>query len=216
MAEMKTAENLKIRKYPNRRYYDTTRSRHVTLEEIHTLIRQGHEIEVTDSVTGEDITAKVLAQLLIELDPLKLGVFPVPMLHRLLRSNEQAVGEFVEKYFNQPLAAFLESQRDFERYMHRLWGVRAAGPTVAEWARTMWGSLGSGAPWLTPQTRETKVDRDGGTAAKAPGAEASSPPVRAADPPTDWRQELVDLRQQLAALQREMGSPNKKASRRRG
>jgi len=91
---------LRIRKYPNRRYYDSTRSRHVTLEEIHNLIRQGYEVEVTDSKTGQDITAKLLGQIIVELDPPKMGVFPVSMLHRLLRSNQELVGDFIQKYFN--------------------------------------------------------------------------------------------------------------------
>jgi polyhydroxyalkanoate synthesis regulator protein len=46
------SRTLAIRKYPNRRYYDSTRSQHVKLEEIHELIRQGYEIQVTDSKTG--------------------------------------------------------------------------------------------------------------------------------------------------------------------
>ncbi len=75
---------LEIKKYPNRRYYDATRSRHVTLEEINNLIRDGYEVRVTDSKTGQDITAKVLAQIILELDSPKLGIFPVPLLHRLI------------------------------------------------------------------------------------------------------------------------------------
>ena len=50
-----------LRKYRNRRYYDTTRSLHVSLEDIYQLIVNGHDIQVTDVNSGEDITAKVLA-----------------------------------------------------------------------------------------------------------------------------------------------------------
>src|SRR6478735_819048 len=109
------AKLLRIRKYPNRRYYDSTRSRHLTLEEIYAAIREGYEIEVLDSKTGDDITARVLAQMIIELDPPKLGIFPVPLLHRLLRANEQLVTDFTKKYFNQALEAFLDSQKKFEQ-----------------------------------------------------------------------------------------------------
>ena len=61
-------ERLNIRKYPNRRYYDTTRSRAITLEEIHQFIRDGHEVQITDSKTDEDITAQILAQIILELE----------------------------------------------------------------------------------------------------------------------------------------------------
>src|SRR6185369_3134878 len=142
MADSKSDAELKrlrIRKYPNRRYYDSTRSRHVTLEEIHNLIRQGYEIEVTDSKTGQDITAKLLGQIIIELDPPKMGVFPVSMLHRLLRSNQELVSDFIQKYFNQPLTAFFDSQRNMEQVFRQAMGVQSPAPTVADWAKMMWG-----------------------------------------------------------------------------
>jgi len=124
-------KRLKIRKYPNRRYYDATRSRHLTLEEIHAAIRDGYEIEVTDSKTGRDITAKVLAQIIIELDPPKLDVFPVALLHKLLRTNEQLVQDFTEKYFNQALSTFLKSQRKFEKSLRSAMGLGFVAPPPA-------------------------------------------------------------------------------------
>src|SRR5574338_298463 len=97
--EQDVTKVLKIRKYPNRRYYDATRSRHLTLEELYASVRDGYEISVSDSKTGQDITAKVLAQIIIDLDPPKLDVFPVPLLHRLIRANERLLQDFTEKYF---------------------------------------------------------------------------------------------------------------------
>src|SRR4029079_9638045 len=131
-------KRLRIRKYSNRRYYESTHSQHMTLEEIYAAIRDGYEIEVTDSKSGQDITAKVLAQIIIDLDPPKLGVFPVPLLHRLLRANEQLVQDFTQKYCNQALAAFLDSQRKFEQSMRDALGLRSAAPTVADWTKLMW------------------------------------------------------------------------------
>jgi polyhydroxyalkanoate synthesis repressor PhaR len=130
---------LHLRKYPNRRYYDTTRSRHVTLQEIHELIRQEYEIQVTDSKTGTDITAKVLGQILIDLDPPKFDVFPVSMLHRLLRSNEQFLAHVVGKYFNRPLTAVLDAQRSAEQYWRPTAGNSAPAPKAADWTKIMWG-----------------------------------------------------------------------------
>src|SRR5678816_4681631 len=86
-------KRLEIRKYPNRRYYDATRSCHVTLEQIHGLIRAGHEVRIIDSKTEQDITPQILAQIIIEMDAPKLGVFPVAMLHRILQSNQDIVQE---------------------------------------------------------------------------------------------------------------------------
>ena len=140
------SRNLQIRKYPNRRYYDSTRSRHVTLEEIHALIRDGYDIQVTDSRSGKDITGKVLAQIILELDSPKLDVFPVPLLHKLLRSSEQLVTDFVQKYFNEALDSFLDSQRNMEQAMRSAMGLPTSVPTLADLTKTMWSPLKS-VPW---------------------------------------------------------------------
>ena len=191
---------LNIKKYPNRRYYDATRSRHVTLEEIYALIRQGHEVRVTDSKTGEDITAKLLAQIIIELDPPKLGVFPIPLLHGLLRSNEQAVTELARRYFEQFLGVFLTSQKDLGGYFGRMMGLRGQAPTFADWARMMWGPLGVVPP--APQ---------GSPPASAP------PPEPQAHTPSEngLKEQMETLRDQLEALQSRMAAAKPKKPRRR-
>jgi len=96
-------KKLEIKKYPNRRYYDATHSRHFTLEEIRTLIQQGYDIHVTDAKTCADITAQILTQIILELDTPKLDSLPVPLLLRLIRMNDQLIKDFIEKYFNQAL-----------------------------------------------------------------------------------------------------------------
>src|SRR5205823_3540835 len=60
MAQDAPEKILEIKKYPNRRYYDATHSRHLTLEEIRSLIQQGYDIRVTDAKSSADITAQVL------------------------------------------------------------------------------------------------------------------------------------------------------------
>ena len=74
------SKHLDIRKYPNRRYYDATHSKHLTLDQIRDLVRDGYDIKVTDSKTGADITAQLLTQIILELETPKLDTFPVAML----------------------------------------------------------------------------------------------------------------------------------------
>jgi len=151
-------EPVELRKYPNRRYYDSTHSRHVTLEEIYSMIRDGREIRVTDSKSGQDITARVLAQIIIELDPPKLGVFPVALLHRILRANEQIVNDFVQKYFNQALNSFLDSQKNFEQHLRQAMGIPASAPSMLDLARMMWGPLA--APAVSKPNDKTGADEE--------------------------------------------------------
>jgi polyhydroxyalkanoate synthesis repressor PhaR len=191
-------KRLRIRKYSNRRYYESTRSQHMTLEEIYAAIRDGYEIEVTDSKSGQDITAKVLTQMIIELDPPKLGVFPVPLLHRLLRANEQLVNDFTQKYFSQALDAFLDSQKKFEQSLRTAMGLKASTPTVADWTRMMWGPF-------APTTRDREAEPGGGAPA---GQSVGSPSTN------DVRQVVDQLRRQVDELKQQLARPKRQTTTR--
>ncbi len=86
-------EPIRIRKYPNRRLYDTSRSRHLTHQGVIDLVAGGHAVEVTDSRSGADITNIVLLQILIERDPARLAAVPTTLLHRLMRAAPAEVHE---------------------------------------------------------------------------------------------------------------------------
>src|SRR5262245_11356113 len=139
-------KRLEIKKYPNRRYYDATRSRHLTLEEIHSLIREGYDIRVTDSKTGAEITAKVLAQIILELDDEKIDAFPVALLQRIIRVNDQVIKEFVERYFNQALAHYLEYRQQVEEHLRSASEMNPFFLGAAAWNRAMFDPFGVSKP----------------------------------------------------------------------
>ena len=130
-------KHLEIRKYPNRRYYDSTHSRHLTLDEIRSLIQEGYDIRVTDSKSSVDITAQVLTQIILELETQKLDSFPVPLLVRLIRVNDRLVKDFIEKYFNQALHSFLEYQQRVEEQLRQVHGLPAGYPSMSAWTKAM-------------------------------------------------------------------------------
>src|SRR5215472_8696043 len=131
------ARRLEIKKYPNRRYYDATHSRHLTLDEIRSLIQQGYDIHAIDAKTGADITAQLLTQIILELDTTKLDSLPVPLLVRLIRMNDQLVKDFIETYFNQALKSFLDYQRQVEEQIRRTHGLPSAFPSVSAWTKAV-------------------------------------------------------------------------------
>lgn len=110
---------LEIRKYQNRRYYNTTESRHMSLEEIHRKICEGHDIRVTDAKSGENITARVLLQVLIEYEPLKLDFFSSELLLRVIRVNDSIQKEFFENYFGSMFSAFSDSKKGMEAFLRQ-------------------------------------------------------------------------------------------------
>ncbi|MCH8149102.1 MAG: hypothetical protein IH987_14155 [Planctomycetes bacterium] len=87
MSRPNITDVLQIRKYPNRRYYDATRSRHVRLLDIRKAVQAGCSVCVRDSRTGEDITNQVLGQIILHNDGVKLSVIPTEALHHLIRSD---------------------------------------------------------------------------------------------------------------------------------
>jgi polyhydroxyalkanoate synthesis repressor PhaR len=137
MAEPTSFKKLEIKKYPNRRYYDATHSRHLTLEEIRSLIQQGYDIQVLDAKSGADITAQVLTQIILELDTPKLDSLPVPLLVRLIRMNDLLIKDFIEKYFNQALKSFSEYQQQLEEQLRRSHGLPTVLPAVSAWTKAM-------------------------------------------------------------------------------
>jgi polyhydroxyalkanoate synthesis repressor PhaR len=203
---------LGIHKYPNRRYYDTTRSRHVTLEEIYSLIRDGYDVQVVDSKTGQDITARILAQIIIDMDSPKLGVFPVALLHRLLRSNQEIVSDFVEKYLNQPLGAFLDSQRNMEQYFRQAMGFQSPSPTMADWAKMMWGPFNPSF-WSQGGTPAGTAHQQGSDVAGEAAPPTSAGATSAAQ--GGEGQQLPELKQQLELLRRQVGELQAELGRRR-
>lgn len=90
-------DSLQIRKYPNRRYYDTTRSRHVRLRDIRKAVQDGHAVCVRDSKTDNDITNQVLGQIVLTDEGEKLKFLPPKTLHTLIRCGMPAWRETVEK-----------------------------------------------------------------------------------------------------------------------
>jgi polyhydroxyalkanoate synthesis repressor PhaR len=96
------SETIRISRYPNRRFYDHSTSSYVSLENIEELVHAGKTVEIRDSQSDEDLTRSVLARIIIERQPDKMQLFPVDMLHFIVRSND-VMSEFLRDYFRHSL-----------------------------------------------------------------------------------------------------------------
>jgi polyhydroxyalkanoate synthesis repressor PhaR len=128
---------IEIRKYSNRRYYDATRSRHLTLEAIRALIRDGCNVRVVDSRTSADITGKVLTQIILELDAPKLEIFPAAMLAEMIRVNDGLLEGFFEKFLGQAFEGFMEYQRRLSAQMEPASGWPSFLSPLAAWTNAL-------------------------------------------------------------------------------
>jgi polyhydroxyalkanoate synthesis repressor PhaR len=99
-----------VKKYSNRRLYDTADSRYITLEELAEKIRGGADVQVLDAKSGEDLSAATLTQILIE--GRGAGrLLPVPLLLQLVRLGNDALAEFLGQYVRWALEIYLQAKQ---------------------------------------------------------------------------------------------------------
>jgi polyhydroxyalkanoate synthesis repressor PhaR len=84
-------ETLLLKKYSNRRLYDTEKSTYVTLDHVMHAIRQGRRVAVADAKSGEDVTAFILTQIILEESRKKNSLLPVPLLHLIILSKQSKI-----------------------------------------------------------------------------------------------------------------------------
>ncbi len=95
---------LTVKKYPNRRLYDTEQSRYITVDELAERVRAGRDVRVLDAKTDEDLTQTTLVQLLVE--GKRAHLLPVPLLHQLVRMGDDALAEFFGRYMTWALEVY--------------------------------------------------------------------------------------------------------------
>jgi len=106
------AETRVIRKYANRRLYDATDSRHVTLEDIRKLIAGGERIKVVDDRSGVDLTRCVLLQIIYEQEQLGAPLLGMDLLEGLIRSYGSPTQHMLARLMEQSVETALQSQQN--------------------------------------------------------------------------------------------------------
>ncbi|HEX5057745.1 MAG TPA: polyhydroxyalkanoate synthesis regulator DNA-binding domain-containing protein [Kofleriaceae bacterium] len=135
-----------IKKYGNRRLYDTGDSRYVTLDELAGKIRSGSDLRVVDAQTGEDLTQATLTQIVLETGN-AAKFLPVQLLTQMIRLSDDALAEFFSRYVTGALDLYLQAKRGVQTiatYNPLTQIPMAAGDALAR----MWmGGFGGGAPY---------------------------------------------------------------------
>ena len=156
-----------IKKYPNRRLYDTDRSVYITQEDVADLITQGYRIEVTDVKTGEDITAIILTQIIMNKARENNSLLPVSMLHLVIQYGENLLHEFFDKYLEKTIENYLDYRKrmddQFNAYLEM-------GMGFTNFAEKAFKEINPASFFSSPRERERNDDgkddeneKDGGT-----------------------------------------------------
>jgi len=116
-----TTERL-IKKYPNRRLYDTEESRYITLAEVKDLVMRAIPFRVVDSQTEDDITRTILLQIIMEQEAGGAPMFTSAMLERFIRFYGDTAQAAFTTFLDQSLDLFVKQQRMFTEQMQGMWG----------------------------------------------------------------------------------------------
>lgn len=111
-----------IKKYPNRRLYDTEISSYIKLDDVRQLVLDHQDIQVLDAKTGEDLTRNVLLQIIAEHEEQGEPLFTTQLLTRLIRFYGDALQGFMGSYLERSLDVFLEQQQQFRKQLDNVMG----------------------------------------------------------------------------------------------
>jgi polyhydroxyalkanoate synthesis repressor PhaR len=111
-----------IKKYPNRRLYDTEISSYITIEDVRQLIMDGESFEVRDAKSGEDLTRQVLLQIITEHEQTGQPMLSTQLLSQLIRFYGDSLQGFMGNYLERSMLSFLEQQQQFRQQMGGMLG----------------------------------------------------------------------------------------------
>ncbi|KQN08550.1 poly (3-hydroxybutyrate) depolymerase [Sphingobium sp. Leaf26] len=189
MAKSKTANEsdpVIIKKYANRRLYNTETSSYITLDLLSQMTREGREFVVVDAKTGEDITHNVLTQIIMEEEQRGKNMLPVNFLRQLIAMYGDSMQSMVPQYLESSMDAFRKNQQQFQEAMK---GAFGGGPLAdiakrnLEMFEAAASAFGNGVPGM-------------------PNIPGMAPPAAPTPAATEGSkdEEISDLKAQLAAL----------------
>ena len=106
----KSTGKVTIKKYANRRLYDTESSTYITLDRLAAMVREGREFEVVDAKTGDDITRQVLTQIIVDEEARGATMLPINFLKQLIGLYGNSMQNFVPSYLEAAMDAFQRNQ----------------------------------------------------------------------------------------------------------
>jgi polyhydroxyalkanoate synthesis repressor PhaR len=202
-----------IKKYANRRLYNTQTSSYVTLDHLCEMVKGGTEFEVRDARTGEDITRQVLAQIIFEEENKGQHLLPIQFLRQLIRFYGDSLQAFVPSYLELSMESFTKNQQEMREKFAEAFGgkfgfkdfEKMTRQNIEMFERAMrmfapFGSMGGQNPFSTmggqnPFSAFMGPSDPNGSGTSGGGGSQNS---------TQRDQEIRDLKEQLAAMRQQI------------
>ena len=196
-----TSQTVVVKKYANRRLYNTESSSYITLDNLAEMVRQGRDFVVYDAKSSEDITRGVLTQIIVEEEG-KQGqnLLPTAFLRQLIGFYGDQVQSLVPKYLEQALGAFGHQQEQMRAAMQKTMGGMFPFGNMEEVSRQNMAMMERAMSFFTPFYRPADV----GGQAGAPGVGQPGSPATA-----DTAAEIASLRAEVNALRAQLAAKTK-------
>lgn len=115
-----TPETRIVKKYQNRKLYDTKDSCYITLDDIAKMVKRGDEVKVVDNKTKNDVTSIILTQILVEQEKATKSILPLTMLRDIIQRGQGSLFDFIQRYVILGVNSTQEKTAEAERYINRL------------------------------------------------------------------------------------------------
>ncbi len=181
-----------IKKYSNRRLYDTQESSYITLEELATTIRDGWDVRVVDASSGEDLTQATLAQIVVESRG-AAKLLPVPLLMQMIRMGDDALAEFMSLYMTWALDVYTQMRRG----MSGIAGYTPFQNMGFSPGQALNRLFSFGAPWA--QQQQQQQQHQGFAPPPTPQA-PEAPPAAPEEQPAEPKDDVATLRREIDEL----------------
>ncbi len=121
-----------IKRYTNRRLYNSAQKEYVSYQELAKIIRDGTDVKVIDSKTKEDVTKAVLIQVILEEEKNDRTVLPTDFLFQVLRSRDDSLQEFFKNHLSASFAAYLKTKEEFDNRFRSVLEMAFSAPQAVE------------------------------------------------------------------------------------
>lgn len=186
-------EPIVIKKYANRRLYNTARSSYVTLDHLAEMVRDGEDFVVRDAKSGDDITRSVLTQIIFEEETKGASMLPTNFLRQIISLYGNSLQSVVPGYLEASMENFTRNQEQMREHVTRLFGTNPAMESMESITRRNMDLFSNAMSMFTPFPKETK------SAPKTEESESSSAPG-----------ELDALKNQLRQMQTQLDKLSRK------
>ncbi|HEX4113955.1 MAG TPA: polyhydroxyalkanoate synthesis repressor PhaR [Stellaceae bacterium] len=187
-----------IKKYANRRLYNTATSSYVTLDDLSKMVKAGNEFVVHDAKTGEDLTRAVLTQIIVEEEQKGQNLLPIGFLRQLISLYGDSMQFMVPRYLDQAMSNFAGNQEQMRKSLQDAFGGLFPFGSLEE--------MGKQNLALFEKTMKMFSPFPGGTGPGMPGMGADRPPAAGAAPPSQPGDAgtIKDLTNRLDQLQKKL------------